>query len=200
MDTHSKNMSKTPKLKELGKPTASLKQLIDSYTHLSFFEVNHGFVFFPKSLSKYFRSRSNKLNPLILSQFSQLLKDQEILHFQKLKTADEVYNFSHFLAKFTQMKIIEELLENSLDKMCYKSFSFLARFVKILKKQHFKEFQLKQTFINSGTDSGVPVHMKSITNQLLNTMRISFIISKKHNRLEKYILLPVYGSGRFSTE
>jgi hypothetical protein len=180
---------------EKAKPLSSLKQLIDSYTDLSFFKMKHGFLFFPKTLSKYFRSRKDKLDPLILGQFSKLLKEQEILHFQKIKTANDPYNFSHFLAKFTQMKIIDELLENSLDKMCYKSFSFLTKFVRILKKQNKQESEIKLNYISSKNPE-ISKKVTIVSNQLLNIMRMSFLINKKHNRFKQYILLPVYLSGK----
>lgn len=186
--------------KELGpnnemKLSHLLKNLVDSYTRLNFFEVKHGFIFFPKALSKYFRSRPDKLKPLFLSQFTKLLKEQEILHFQKIKTANECFNFTHFLAKFCQMKVIQELLENSLDKMTFKSFRFLGEFVELLKNQKLKDLNQKQEFENS-KNSLAGYKIKSLSNQLFDIMRLSFSINKKHNKFQQYILLPLYISGK----
>lgn len=176
------------------KPSRSLQQLIDSYTHLSFFEAKHGFLFFPKALSKYFRSRGNKLFPLVLPQFERLLEQQEILHFQKPKTANDLYNFNHYLAKFTQMKVVDELLENSLDKMSYKSFSLLSKFVRVLKKATNDRLADKRRFIGAANSDMAP-KVDCVSGQILDVLRMSFLINKKNDRFNQFILMPAYVSG-----
>jgi hypothetical protein len=175
-----------------------LKNLVDSHTRMNFFEVKYGFMFFPKTLSKYFRLRKDKIIPLFLTQFEKLLEEQEFLHFQKVKTTNEPFSFFHFLAKFCQMKVVEELLENSLEKMCFKSFRFLSEFVKIFKKQKTKEFEDKITFKKSQNNI-ISTQTKSLSNQLFDIMRFSFSINKKHNKFMQFILLPMYISSKFFT-